>query len=308
MNISQWTLPNAVALLLLVVMLAQCDDTNAVSHKYEMAARVDQATLDEFATDLAQRVRLALAARRKESGGIAIVQQKSQTKSYALTTTQLKPMQRRLSISERRERGPKCRVSGVQCQVPVYGAMVDAECTSTGASKLSMRYNFDFNRELADFALASLFERNATVVAMVAGFGCYSSYWLTSDRLAEVRAVDGMHGVHAHTHGFVDELDAVTKSIDLGAYDWAVSLRAAGVARESAAAPTLLLDNLARHARRGVVLSWPPASNVTASSEGIVKLMRRRGFTVDASATQQASSSSQGDPVCVFRRRSHRKQ
>ena len=99
-------------------------------------------------------------------------------------------------------------------------------------------------------ALGSLFA-GRSLVEFGAGSGCYAEALRRHG--VDVQAFDGMPGLEQQTDGLVKTAD-LTQTQELGAADWVMCLEVGEHVPQRYEAT--LLDNLHRHNRRGIVLSW----------------------------------------------------
>lgn len=117
------------------------------------------------------------------------------------------------------------------------------------------------------------------------GPGVYKEFLLKRNQVKSYDAFDGAPYADETTDGRVEFLDLTVPVYHLGQFDWVVSLEVAEhISREFEA---VYVDNLARHAREGIVLSWAPPgqeghSHVNVREpEYVDAQMRARGFQRD---------------------------
>ena len=137
------------------------------------------------------------------------------------------------------------------------------------------------------FSLAAFFKREkASVLELGAGFGCYTDYLLRAN--VSAIAFDGVAEVHNLTGGLVSYAD-LTARLDLGTADWVLNLAVAEHVPRTA--ETTLIDNLSRHARRGIVITWGNSmgnGHVNNRNASYVRTrIEERGFVLDASSSKQ---------------------
>jgi hypothetical protein len=145
-------------------------------------------------------------------------------------------------------------------------------------------------------ALFELF-RASSVIDLGAGIGHYESHWVS---LAErglngpgptsMRAYDGAENIETVTSGRVQWAD-LTERVDFGAADWVLSLEVAE--HIPADKEHIFLDNLQRHARKGMVISWAVPGqgghhHVNTQDESyVVPTVEKLGFVFDRAATSR---------------------
>ncbi len=144
-------------------------------------------------------------------------------------------------------------------------------------------------RPFTDYDLASALADALGAGSYVASFGdsvgLYKSYFDDRKAFATYDAYDGAPDVEEASHGSVHHLDLSVPQFGLPVYDWVVSVEVAEhIPRQFEPA---FADNLARHARSGIVLSWAtPGQPGTGHTNPrpfshVKKLMGRKGFHVD---------------------------
>jgi hypothetical protein len=184
----------------------------------------------------------------------------------------------------RREVGRlSCALNGVG---PTGGFCLSESVTTIGGNDI-----------LSTVLSEELFELfgGSSVIDLGAGVGHYERHW---ESLAEegkngpgptsVRAFDGAENVEAVTKGKVQWAD-LTDRADFGAADWALSLEVAEhIPADKEAA---FLDNLQRHARKGMVISWAVPGqgghhHVNNRDESyVVPTVEKFGFAIDRGVT-----------------------
>jgi hypothetical protein len=98
--------------------------------------------------------------------------------------------------------------------------------SSTGGFCVSMAKTVGGNELWCEFVagkLADLFQ-GKTVVDMGAGLGHYTRYVREQKRVKFMVAYDGGIGCHERTHGLVQFLDLAVPNINVGVFDWLLSL------------------------------------------------------------------------------------
>jgi len=113
---------------------------------------------------------------------------------------------------------------------------------------------WNFDKPLARYLLRSVFEDGDTVGDFGAGGGHYAE-WLTDTGFVNVSAFDGTPGIEMVTGGRVVESDLSVDGLNLGeSFDWVMSLEVGEHLSAERMVP--FMDNLVRHARKGLVMSW----------------------------------------------------
>ena len=154
----------------------------------------------------------------------------------------------------------------------------------------------------------------AHVVDLGAGLGQYEKYWSTfghndelkpaSMRPASVHACDGAENIEDFANKDADGKPFVvfcdlTSPVDLGGppSDWAMSIEV-GEHIAAGAHEKAYLDNLERHGRVGIVVSWakpdqPGHFHINGKNEeDVVALFAARGYALDAELTKKLRESS----------------
>lgn len=141
----------------------------------------------------------------------------------------------------------------------------------------------------------------------VADFGCGRGDYAAALAAAgfAVRAYDGNPNVEAMSGGVGKPLD-LSARVDVGPADWVMSFEVGEhLPREF---EQVFLDNLARHARRGLIVSWavPGQGGRGHFNERPLEYVRaevaRRGFAVDEAASARLRGAS---TLSWFRRNIH---
>ncbi|XP_055875545.1 uncharacterized protein LOC106052125 isoform X1 [Biomphalaria glabrata] len=142
----------------------------------------------------------------------------------------------------------------------------------------------------------SSFLKGKTVGSFGDGPGAYKSYL---DSLGEVRnytAYDGAPYIEDVTKGLVKFLDLTSPQYDVPIFDWVLSIEVGEHIPPQY--EDTYLDNLARHAREGLILSWAsPGQNGlshvnTKPLADVVLQMNRRGFTLNVKAGELLRNAS----------------
>ncbi len=183
---------------------------------------------------------------------------------------------------------------------------VGATPGTTGAWTLTDDYVYFLDRGLVR-GVAALVGPSASIVEFGAGKGCMASALRREGVL--VRAYDGSPNASKVTRGLVHTAD-LTRKLKLASADWVLCLEVAEhVPRRY---ENILLANLDRAARKGVILSWSNSDkgngHVNArDNDWVLNAMRTRGFVWDRAA-QVALRGSVSDihwyreSVMVFKR------
>jgi len=141
-----------------------------------------------------------------------------------------------------------------------------------------------------------------------AGGGHYST-WLNETGLVQAYAFDGTHQAAELTGGVVQELNLVKEMQLWRAFDWVMCLEVGEhVPKQFSSA---LLQNLRRHARRGLVMSWSDDwegighVNCLSRDEFVAFVQAETGFVLDAQATEAVKAGCEIDyiarTIAVFR-------
>ena len=142
----------------------------------------------------------------------------------------------------------------------------------------------------------SKFFKGKTVGSFGDGPGAYKREIL---KLGEVKLYDAFDGApfcEETSEGRVKFLDLTAPQYGLPIYDWIISLEVAEHIPNKS--ESVYLDNIARHSREGVVLSWAvPGQGGLAHInnrplEYVLKVMDERGFKIDKKSSKLLQDSS----------------
>ena len=117
------------------------------------------------------------------------------------------------------------------------------------------------------------------------GSGAYRQLMITSGHLTSVDSYDGSPYCNESSDGVVQFLDLSVPQFGLPVYDWIVSIEVAE--HIPAQFEHIYLDNIARHAREGVIISWATPGQVGLSHVNcrpfsyVKDIMRDLGFEHD---------------------------
>ena len=134
----------------------------------------------------------------------------------------------------------------------------------------------------------------ASVLDLGAGVGHYAAPYAACN--LTWRGYDGAANIEEATRGTVAWAD-LSVPIDVGAADWVQSLEV-GEHLPAAFAGTYL-DNLVRHARRGILLSWAVPEQGgnghvnNRPNKDVIADLAARGFTLDAERTRALRASAE---------------
>lgn len=143
-----------------------------------------------------------------------------------------------------------------------------------------------------------------------AGGGRYSE-WLNDTGLVEAFAIDAVQGVQDITGGSVSEVNLASDVNLWRTFDWVLSLDVGAYFPISHA--QAFLSNIRRHAKHGLVISWPIGASVAGQAiqcpltedEFVSLVERETGFRRDAKTTAQLRTScdlrQMSESVMVFR-------
>ncbi|PVD21810.1 hypothetical protein C0Q70_17612 [Pomacea canaliculata] len=144
------------------------------------------------------------------------------------------------------------------------------------------------------------------------GPGKYKEYLLQQGLVASYDAYDGAPFCENVTSGAVKFMDLTLPQFGLLVYDWVVSLEVAE--HVPARFEVVLVDNIARHARKGIVLSWAhPGQDGfhhvnNKSPEDVKRLLDEAGFHAHDNDSLSLRKSSTffwfRENIFVFRRKS----
>lgn len=149
----------------------------------------------------------------------------------------------------------------------------------------SLEHKFDAS--LAD-ALSALF-RDQHVGSLGEGPGMYKRHLLQMGLVRSYHAYDGAPFIEESSQGEVTFLDLTVPQYDLPIFDWILCLEVAEHIPPQF--EDIFLDNIVRHARKGVVLSWAKLMQEglehvnNKNAEDVIKLLREKGFEVDTEAS-----------------------
>jgi hypothetical protein len=138
-------------------------------------------------------------------------------------------------------------------------------------------------------AAISSFLENKSVASFGDGPGAYKELILKMGQVKSYDAFDGAPYVKETTNNQVEFLDLSVPIYHLKQYDWIVSLEVAE--HIPARYEHHFIDNLARHAKEGIILSWAKLgqlghSHVNCHNSDYVRArMEERGFKHDEKAT-----------------------
>ena len=141
----------------------------------------------------------------------------------------------------------------------------------------------------------SKFFQNKTVGSFGDGPGAYKR---EIEKLGEVKLYDAYDGApfcEETSEGRVKFLDLTVPQFGLPIYDWIISLEVAEHIPENFEAT--YLDNLARHCRQGIVMSWAAPEQTGLAHinnrprEYAIKVMEQYGFKLNESASLQLRHS-----------------
>ena len=128
------------------------------------------------------------------------------------------------------------------------------------------------------------------------GPGRYKQMVLDTGKVRSYDAFDGAPFSETTSHGRVQFLDLTLPQYGLPLYDWVISLEVAEhIPREY---ESVYMDNIVRHAKEGVVLSWsvpgqPGLSHVNnRPHEYALNLMQSLGFQQNEADTQKLKRAS----------------
>ncbi|XP_025114233.1 uncharacterized protein LOC112576171 [Pomacea canaliculata] len=143
------------------------------------------------------------------------------------------------------------------------------------------------------------------------GPGLYLKYFLEQGLVASYDAYDGAPFSENVTSGAVKFMDLTIPQYGFPVYDWVICLEVAE--HVPARYEVVLVDNIARHARKGIVLSWghPGQGGFhhvnNKSPEDVKRLLDEAGFRPDENAGLSLRNSSTfgwfKQNIFVFRRK-----
>jgi hypothetical protein len=151
---------------------------------------------------------------------------------------------------------------------------------------------------LTDTSLATEFSkylRGKNVASFGDGPGAYKAFISNLKQVNTYDAYDGAPYADITTDGHVKHLDLSAPVYHLPVYDWIISLEVAEhVPKEF---EQIFIDNLTRHAKEGIILSWAVVgqlghSHVNNQNPPYVKeQLENRGFKLDQSVTDQMKNA-----------------
>ncbi|CAG5124211.1 unnamed protein product, partial [Candidula unifasciata] len=145
-------------------------------------------------------------------------------------------------------------------------------------------------------ALSNFF-KGKTVASFGDGPGQYKKHIDSLGQVSSYVAYDGAPFCETVTGGLVKFLDLTAPQYGLPAYDWVVSVEVGE--HIPATFEDIYLDNLVRHAKEGIVLSWAVPgqgglSHVNNKAlEAVIAQMEKRGFIIDQKTGAQLRQASE---------------
>ncbi|XP_055875535.1 uncharacterized protein LOC106079559 isoform X2 [Biomphalaria glabrata] len=145
-------------------------------------------------------------------------------------------------------------------------------------------------------AALSRFLSNKTVGSFGDGPGTYKKLLDKFGHLKSYSSFDGAPFCETVTGGVVSFLDLTAPQYGLPIFDWIVSIEVAE--HISAKFEEIYLDNLVRHAREGIILSWavPGQGGLSHINNkaltDVIKEMSKRGFHIDVQAGEPLRKAS----------------
>jgi hypothetical protein len=157
----------------------------------------------------------------------------------------------------------------------------------------------------------SNFLKNKHVASFGDGSGYYKSKLLQLNQILSYDAFDGAPFVEEATKGLVKFLDLSLPIYHLSVYDWVLSIEVAEhIPKEF---ENIYLDNLARYARYGIIISWAAEgqdgfSHINGKNFPYVKsVIEARNFTHDVESSKLLQASAEfwwlKNNLNVFRRK-----
>ncbi|XP_046567510.1 uncharacterized protein LOC124275871 [Haliotis rubra] len=146
-----------------------------------------------------------------------------------------------------------------------------------------------FDKPLAN--LLSLFFQSQTVASFGDGPGEYKKFLDSTNRLRAYDAFDGAPYGRETSGGVVQFADLTVPLYGLPLYDWIISLEVAE--HIPAKYEDVFIDNIVRHAKKGIVLSWAIPGQVGLQHINnrplayVQKLLSSKGFDTDIVASQE---------------------
>jgi hypothetical protein len=155
------------------------------------------------------------------------------------------------------------------------------EPLADGGWVLKEDYNYYFDKGTADAVLEIASQRGESLLELGGGMGCYKEYFVSSGLLSRVSAIDGAGNIEQLTRGLIKRANLAAPQ-ELEPHDWVMTFEVGEhIPREYEG---IFLDNITRHAKEGVILSWARPdqaghSHVNCRShEYIEQRMREKGF------------------------------
>jgi hypothetical protein len=177
-------------------------------------------------------------------------------------------------------------------------------------SKISGRNSPEHKTDEILLAALSHFLVNKTVASFGDGPGVYKELILQMGQVKSYDAFDGAPYVKETTNNQVEFLDLSVPIYHLKQFDWVLSLEVAE--HIPAQFEHVYIDNLARHAKEGIILSWAkPGQNGHShinnrDSDYVLARMSDRGFKRDEKASSEFKNSTKfvwfRDNLNVYRR------
>jgi len=177
-------------------------------------------------------------------------------------------------------------------------------------SKISGRNSSQhlFDTQLAK-ALSSFLEQK-TVASFGDGPGVYKEELTKLNQVVLYDAFDGAPYVQSSTNNQVQYIDLSVPIYHLNKYDWIVSLEVAE--HIPAQFEAVFIDNLVRHSKEGIILSWAKVgqdghSHVNnKNADYVIKLMKQKNFSHDLDSSNYLKMKSTfswfKDNINVFKR------
>ena len=155
-----------------------------------------------------------------------------------------------------------------------------------------------FTDESLAKALSELF-KGQTVASLGDGYGGYKKLLDSSGKVRQYDSYDGAPFCENKTHGLVKFLDISIPVYGLRLYDWVISLEVGEHIPKQY--EHIFLDNIARHADKGIVLSWAVPGQGghghvnNQPLEYIVQQLDNRGFYRDLKHSYRLQNASHVD-------------
>mmetsp|Transcript_36557 Transcript_36557/g.80300 ORF Transcript_36557/g.80300 Transcript_36557/m.80300 type:complete len:315 (-) Transcript_36557:336-1280(-) len=199
---------------------------------------------------------------------------------------------------------PVCQRGGQGVECPPK-PQEGANPSVTGAWELAPNYVYFMDLGLVD-GLAQFF-RGGSAIEFGAGKGCYTS--ALRARGVPTVGYDGSKEIEQQTEGLVRRADLTTE-LNVGQADWVLCLETAEhIPRQF---EEVLLNNLVRAAKSGIVISWSnnPGGNGHVNlrdNEWVIRTLARLGFSHDVNAQRKLRESIASihwfrDTLMAFRR------